>query len=290
MPLATIADLAQPQESKAPFIERAMQLSKWYADFKATDNENYSYTVDIFNEGSRSSGIHASEISNCQRKVAYSVMGLERQSPDEDDTDVNMRMRFAIGHAVHAMLQNDMHRMSARFKGDLMFEDEVKISPKLGGVSEEWNLYSHCDGIFSFLHNGSPYLRVGLEIKTASAAEYDKLLRPKDEHLDQTCFYQAALDLPLMWVFYYNKSNSNWTPAAPPYLYQFDQHRWENVLIPRFKAAHKHAQDQTLPDREEGMHCKWCPFAWECKPSSLRRGNYGPSTTVKNPGALKIVR
>lgn len=287
MQLTTIADLKQPAASKAALIERAMQLGPWYNEFKETDNSSYKYEVDIGGEKERAAGIHASEISNCKRLMVYSIQGAQRKSVSGANADGNMRMRFSIGHAVHAMVQNEMHRMAARFNGGLAFEDEVRINPSLGGAAKKWGMHSSCDGVFTFLNQGDPYLRVGFEIKTASGLSFPKMAKPDKSHLEQTCLYMKALDLPLMWIFYYNKSNSNWTGPTSPHLFQFDEHLWTKTLEPRFSSAIEQARTGNLPPREEGRHCNWCPFAWTCNPSNSRRRAGTPSGALKNPGALR---
>jgi hypothetical protein len=291
MRLTTISDLGQDRATKGVLIERAMQLGRWYGDFKATDTEAHSYQVDIGGERKRAPGIHASEISNCQRVMVYSLRDVERKSVDAAVGDTNMRQRFGMGHAIHAMLQDDFKRMCERFNGALTFRDEVKIDPSLGSVAEYWGMHSSCDGEFTFWYDSKPYIRIGVEIKSMSAPEFDKLLRPKPEHLEQTCLYQAALDLPLMWLIYYNKSNSNWTNSEPPYLFQFDEHLWSTHLQPRFHEAHTNAKTNALPPREEGQYCRWCPFAWTCQPPSLvSRQQRGPQTVARRPGALRVLK
>jgi len=291
MRLVTITDLDQDKATKGLLIERAMQLGKWYGDFKATDTGAYNYEVDVGGERHRAPGVHASEMK-CKRMMVYSIMDYERRPVSAAQGDTNMRMRFASGHAHHAMIQNDFHRMCERFNGALTFQDEVRIDPSLGGAAELWGMHSSCDGEFTFWHDQAPYLRIGVEIKTASHLEFDKLVKPHEDYSKQTCLYQKALDLPLMWIFYYNKSNSNWTNSEPPYLFQFDDHLWTTELEPRIADAHVHARNQVLPTREEGRYCRWCPFAWDCQPPSLlatMRG-HGPSRTAHRPGALRVMR
>jgi len=290
MRLTTIADLNQAQEVKAPLIERAMLLGGWYKELKLSDNESYGYKIDIGAGRERLPGIHASEISNCLRLLVYSLQGTERRDAAAATADSNMQMRFDIGNAVHGMLQCDFHRMCDRTNGAITFEDEVRISPALGGEAEKWNMHSSCDGVFTFWHDGAAYLRVGLEIKTKSGPMYDKLKKPDKDHAEQTCLYQKALDLPLMWIFYYNKSNSNWTNAVTPYLYQFDTRLWDTALEPRFLAAHQMAAAGQLPPTQEGRHCRWCPFAWTCNPNTLKRKSYAPAVVAHRPGALRVVR
>jgi hypothetical protein len=272
MPLLTIADLAQPQRELTPYIEMAGQLSQLYFDHIARDQEEtYSYTVDVFGGKTRAPGIHASEISKCLKLLVYSIMGYERKA-NVETADVNMLMRFRVGTALHAMIQNDWHRIALASNGRLKFDDEVKINPELGGSALLWNLHSSCDGIITFLdEHGNPILRVGLEIKTESDGQFEKLRQPREDHKEQTTLYMAALDLPLMWVLYYNKSNSNITTSFPPYLYQFDKKLWEGQLEMRFAKAQHLASIGRLPKGTEGMPCSWCPFSYDCKPSILKQ-------------------
>ncbi len=291
--LVTIEDLKQPREVKDPLIDRARQIGRYYTGFKAQDTGGRSFTVDIGGARQRAPGIHASEISKCRRLLVYSIRGEERKPVQGDDADVNMQLRFDAGHVFHALIQNDMERMcewlnTASGSIVITYEPEVRINPKLGGNAQKWALNSSCDGRFCFWHNGEEYLRVGHEIKTASGPSYEKLTKPQDDHYEQTNLYMAALDLPLMWIHYYNKSNSYFTAPEPPYLFQFDHHMWEKQLETRFAESHQEAQSGALPDREEGRHCNWCPFAWTCQPPSRKtKRKYGPSTTARAPGALR---
>lgn len=285
MPLLTIADLNQPQQYIAQYIEMAGQLSQMYFDHIARDqDETYSYRVDVYGGKTRAPGIHASEISKCMKLLVYSILGVERKI-DVETVDVNMLMRFRIGTAVHAMIQNDWHRIAAKSGGRLHFQDEVKIHPDMGGAALLWNMHSSCDGIITFVdEQNQPILRVGLEIKTESDGQFEKLRQPRDDHKEQTTLYMAALDLPLMWVLYYNKSNSNITTSFPPYLYQFDRKLWEQQLEMRFTKAQHYASLQQLPQGNEGQQCSWCPFSHHCKPSILRP--QGPKRPSISPGML----
>lgn len=292
--LTTIADLNQPQETKQHFISQAMQLSRYFTGWKAQDEGGYEYTVHVGGTRERAPGIHASEISKCRRLMVYSIRGEERRPPATGDADVNMQMRFDVGTAIHAMLQHQMKLMCDWLNQGskrVTFEDEVAVNPQLQEVSAEWGLHSHCDGVFTFWHEYAPghsieWLRVGLEIKTASEQSFDKLKKPYDDHYEQTCLYMAALDLPLMWTLYYNKSNSNFTNTDPPWIYQFDQALWDKLEV-RFAKSQVQAEVGDIPPREEGRHCGWCPYSWKCMPPYLKRRNFGPARTVQSPGALK---
>lgn len=270
MTLNSIAELSQPQEHLDWYLDQAKNLSQVYFDHVANDqDQSYWYKVEVFGGKERSPGIHASEISKCLRQPVYSLLGAQRKA-DAEVADVNMLMRFRLGTAIHAMVQNDWHRIADKSEGRLHFADEVTIKPALGGISQYWGLHSSCDGVITFLYEGQPYLRVGVEIKSESDKQFEKRRQPQDDHMEQTTLYMAALDLPLMWVFYYNKSNSNITSSYPPYLYQFNRRLWEDTLQPRFRQMHDFAARQELPERTEGMYCKWCPYSWACQPPSLK--------------------
>lgn len=277
MPLNSTAELSG--QDLTPYLEFVNTLSQMYFDYVASSqDDNYSYVVEHLGGKERASGIHASEISNCMKLLVYSLMNTKRHA-DPTTADVNMLMRFSIGTAVHAMVQNDWHRIAEKTAGTLTFagqggytlsfQDEVTISPALGGLAAYWNLHSSCDGVFTLLdpHN-QPVLRIGLEIKTESDKQFEKLTQPRVYHKEQTTLYMAALDLPLMWTFYYNKSNSNITTSYPPYVFQFDEKRWK-MLEQRFFEAYQYAAHQHLPQGTEGMPCSWCPYSYTCKPSIL---------------------
>lgn len=274
MPLLTIADLQTVGNAKAQYVEHAKQLSRLWERWKAQQSGSYKVTVDFFGEGGRESGIHASEVSGCMRKLVYGIMSTERKVLPEQK-DLNMQRRFDAGTLQHALYHYELEEMCKWLRNggtEIYFEPEVKVHPGLGGVAQQWNIHSHCDGIFTLCASGQPYLRVGLEIKTKSAPMFEKLKSPDVEHQDQTCTYMATLDLPLLWLLYYNKSNSLFTHTESPWLFQFDQRLWETKLVPRFSTATQLAQKGQLPQRQEGKPCGWCPFAHTCNPNYLRGG------------------
>ena len=284
MKLVTIEDLHRPNEQVEALIKQAHGIADTYDEFIKQDNETYSYTVTDYGEAERAVGIHASEMSKCQRRLVYGIMGIPRKA---EPADPNMKLRFRTGTAVHAMLQTDFRRMAEwytkkyQFQGyALSFDQELSVKPELQQLAKEWGIHSSCDGCFTFWswntysNSWEAYLRLGVEIKTSSAPTYESRRKPDHDHTEQTCLYQACLDLPLMWVLYYNKSNSNFTSPRAPWLFKFDEHLWKNELEKRFADSHRRAVTPgTLPDRVTGKHCDWCPFAYECKPPSRKTSN-----------------
>lgn len=288
MRLVTIEDLRRPAEQLEALIKQAQGLADLFDEFIRQDSETYSYTVTDHGEATRAVGIHASEMSKCQRRLVYGIMGTPRKT-DPKAIDPNMKLRFRTGTAIHHMLQSDFRRMAAwytkRYQSQgyaLSFTEELSVRPDLQQLAAEWNIHSSCDGCFTFWvwntysNTWEPYLRVGVEIKTSSAPTYESRRKPDHDHTEQTCLYQACLDLPLIWVLYYNKSNSNFTTPRAPWLFKFDEHLWKNELEKRFADSHQKASARVLPDRVIGKHCDWCPFAHECKPPSKRGSSGAP--------------
>lgn len=273
MQLLTISDLYDPNNDWKPLLEHVAWLGQAYDDWKAKDKGGREVRVWFGDSSNRSPGLHASELNTCVRQAVYALRGEQRRA---ENPDVNMQQRFDDGTMRHALWQAEFEEICAATMGRVSFEDEVKISRELGGVSEQYDYASSCDGVFTFCDDyGNPYLRLGLEIKTMSGDEYDKANKPKEQHVQQATLYQRCLDLPLIWFLYYNKSNSNWSRPAAPFVVPFDNNEW-NKLEARSQQAHFHVLNNTLPEREEGMPCKWCAFAHVCQPTILKlHSTYG---------------
>ena len=207
--LLTISDL----ENNPHFNDlhaKAMQLASVYHDWEEqVDGDGHT----------RKPGVHASEISGCELRLAHSIMGTPRGS--ETGVETFWRRKFKIGHAVHAMLQRDFHQMARDLelkprKGwHISFYDELPISPKYQDLAKKWDIQSHFDGLFVIreTYDGPAILRILLEIKTKSPDQYKALKEPEPDHIEQTHLYMAAYDVPLCWTMYYNKGNENHTPT-----------------------------------------------------------------------------
>lgn len=275
-PLMTIGDLKVNTDLR-PYVELVQGLGDHYLRFIENDVDGYHYDVQAGAESARKPGVHASEVSGCARRLVYGIAGTERR-PDPHGTDANMRMRFRLGQAVHAMLQGDLERMCrwSPYVGpdgnryQLTFVPEVPINSSMPGAATEHDVESSTDGVITFWLQEIPVLRILLEIKTSSALEYEKIKEPKSEHLEQTHIYMACLDVPFTWMLYYNKSNSNFTKPYAPFFFRFSQKIWDGLEI-RLVVNQHLATIQSLPERTEGMHCRWCPFSYTCKPSILER-------------------
>ncbi len=274
MSLASIADLNQPPEVLEQYVAVAQRLSAMYAKLLEEWQEDKS---------ERPAGIHASELAKCMRETYYSCIDFEKKN----SVDINMRRRFHMGHAIHSMVQKELHKMAAIAQAEevaqqngwyLEFEDEVKVAPQFQELAARYNIQSSCDGVFTFreLEHGEIVLRVGLEIKSEAPDGYSKLNAPKSDHVEQVHVYMACLDIPLLWFFYMNKGNQNTTPSESPWLIRFDQKIWGRLEV-RAQQVLQHVEMKTEPLREEGFHCGFCPYSWHCQPPTQERRGPGSS-------------
>lgn len=273
MRLVTISDLTTYAGYWHMFLPHVAYLKDLHRYYRSIDRGGRDINVHISGDDDRPPGLHASELCSCLRMAYYSLVA----TPKVPTAAYNMKMRFDLGSCVHALTQSDFHKACELTGGRITFEDEVRINSDTSPIAREYDIQSSADGVFTYWdEQGQPYLRVGLEIKTMSGPEFDKVKEVQDKHLAQTSVYMRCLDLPLMYYYYYNKSNSNDVPARAPWVVPYDQRIWA-AQEARAKQTHEHRRLNVLPDREEGMHCTWCPYAYTCAPAY---GRLGKSLTI----------
>jgi CRISPR/Cas system-associated exonuclease Cas4 (RecB family) len=269
LPLATLEDLKrEPPDVVAGYLRWAGELGEMWERFLREDDEDESFTVSWGSSKGRAAGIHASEISGCQRRCVYTQLKTEKR----DQPKAFWKRKFRSGHLYHQLNQRDFHRMCAKTNGLVRFEDEIRVHPDLQTLAMDLDIHSSCDGCFTFLEDvgGPPIMRVGVEIKSASPDEWTKLKKPKDEHLEQACLYQRLLDIPVMWVIYINKGTQVPTKSESPWIYTYDEQLW-NKLEARMRDRQEDARQNRLPDRLEGIGCEFCPYSWTCEPEYLKK-------------------
>lgn len=255
MALLRIADLETADES----LHGALQeISERYGRWEGEDSSE------------RPPGIHASEVSGCARKACYTILGTQKI----EKPDVMWLKKFRHGHWVHAGLQKDLAAWARSQNGLLTFKDEVPVDPYSSYVAAQFGIHSSADGIFTLRSRDQrnclvDIARLGLEIKTASPAEFEKMTAPKEAHVEQVHVYMACLDLPAFWLLYYNKGNENTTPSRGRFYVRFQHTVW-NELSERFMQWLELVKGTALPDREEGIGCEFCPYRWTCTPTHQR--------------------
>lgn len=262
MKILTIEDAAQ--DTSNTLQQEVTRFHDEYTDWMAHEGDD--------DQDFRPPGVHASEVSGCQRRFVYSLRG----EPAVRKAPAKMKNIFQIGHLVHSLLQKSFHRFgrTERAKRKVTFRDEVSIDPHTNTVARTYNIYSSCDGVFTFWQNDegvwTPYMRIGLEIKTMGPDEFKGLTAPKQEHIEQAHIYMACLDLPATWLLYVNKSNGQTLPPSGNFLVHYRAKTWDK-LTSRIESAYDHVGCNTLPEREEDFPCTWCPYAKSCEPAYLKR-------------------
>lgn len=263
MPLTSINELQDAQEVENGLVVLD-SLSRRFEDWLESEEEDGN---------ERPGGIHASEVSKCLRRLVYGVMN----TPRLGKSSYIWKRRFKMGHMIHNMLQSEFARFQYSPQHFTKFTDEVVISPELQAVAAQWDINSSCDGIFEIWERDPKrlLLRIGIEIKSMNPDEFERLTKPKEEHVEQAHVYMACLDLPVMWFIYVNKANGNYTKSSDRrFLTVFDPRIWKK-LQERFDIAHQHAALQELPPREESIVCSFCPFSYTCQPTILVKRTQG---------------
>lgn len=264
MSLATIQDLlSSDEEGKEKGAAYATLLHTLFEEHLCEPEDN----------SHRLPGIHASELSGCKRKIVYSLLQTERR----DHVPLFWKKKFKLGHAMHDMLQGEFYKMARKFEykvtggTHVSFHSELPIAPKYQPLAARWDIQSHLDGLFTIREHvlGPAVCRILLEIKSMNPDEFADLSAPKPEHIEQSHVYMAVYDVPLTWVLYFNKANENYTPPEANFLVKFDPHIWQG-LEERIAWVEEQAALGQLPEREEGITCRFCPFSWTCTPPSLQ--------------------
>lgn len=250
------------------------EVATFYDDYTTWMGEEHEGGGGESEQDFRPPGVHASEVSGCARKLVYSIRG----EPSVRKAPAKMKNIFQLGHLVHGMVQKSLHRFSKvkHPSRKITFRDEVSIDPFTNETARIYNIYSSCDGVFTFWDNSSgvwePYLRIGLEIKSMGPDEFKTLAGPKLEHVEQAHIYMRCLDLPATWLLYVNKSNGAIVPPSGNFLVPYRPKTWDK-LSARIETAFDHVGCKTLPEREEDFPCTWCPYAHTCKPKYLDKFN-----------------
>lgn len=224
----------------------------------------------------RQGHFHPSAIGACGRRNVYEyIRAPALQTIEPEDLEV-----FDMGHAVHALVQGKMEEIgkSLEAKGlGYSFRAEVRFDPETDVLYQDLHVGGTTDGILEVWGPGWKQRGI-LEIKSIKDENFKKLRGPKEDHVMQAHIYAKRFDCPLMWIWYFNKDTSE----RKVYTVMFSKEIFDRA-VERYVLWLRHAQDGTLPDREESFYiCPRCEYREVCKPSSLtkiRGKRPNPSTT-----------
>lgn len=196
---------------------------------------------------------HPSSLAGCTRNLFYCRSGI----PGRENTELNLRLRFDTGHAVHGQLNK---YVAAMYPED---EAQTDVPLSLPGLY----LGGEADMIV--------WGKVVIDFKTAATKSFSKvrppIITPEGEvrpssmkgYVWQVHAYMAMSDIPMALILYYNKDNSRIMEVPVP----FNLRVWEQIeqKIDTVEAAFETGE---VPEREiDPFFCKnMCAYFAECKP------------------------
>ena len=183
--------------------------------------------------------VYASEISNCDRRITFGLLGCEPDAPRSDSPSA------LLGDAIHAHLEA---LLMEAFPGRV--ETEVRVVS--GAVSGR---------IDALLIEDDNTLTV-IDIKTVSAREWAS--RSKlEEYVDQISVYAALTDAQTGVVLLVNRD----TGEMEEMRFEIDCARAEALLYKALRlqslALEGYVAEAVAWGTEE---CRWCPFRKRCEP------------------------
>ena len=180
-------------------------------------------------------------ISSCDRRMVYKL----RKEPRVSQISPDLRRIFAMGHAIHEVIQRGIHSVNAKFESE-------KTASVAGTM-----ISGSCDGVFG---------EEGLEIKSISHASFLKLKSPKSEHKKQGAIYAKAFGLSKMLFAYYDKAT-----GEIACFYDRPSEVQQGRVVARALRVQNLAEEDGLPPRKTGWGCDTCAYKHTCKPEEEMR-------------------
>ncbi len=194
--------------------------------------------------------------TECDRAVAYNLLGTRKKGSPE----AGLRRIFDMGHAYHEILQEALPLAWPDIEVEIPLQDSTLM------------FEGHADGF-------SKTEELVFEIKTISYRGFDKLTKPKPEHIKQALLYARMAKAKTILFIYINKqsgelktfevavdshgNNSIWGRMAA---------RARSILTKvRLYGKLEKPDPDMLPERIVGKdsECKKCRYAWICRPGLI---------------------
>lgn len=258
------------KESEIPTL-RSIEDDRGSVDLEKVLNLAALYVLGIDNSNdehiARMGHWHPSSVGYCKRAQVMQYL----RTPPTDKQTKRLKEIFGFGHAVHDLVQNRLATLGPLLleRGlNYEFRAEVPFDPETDELYRELNIGGTADGILR-VWNPEFEQRGLVEIKSQSDDRHNELLAMKTaypNHLGQSHIYAYRFDLPIIWVFYFNKNNSK----REVRLQLFDQQIFEDALK-YFVDCGDFVKRGELPPREESwFECKECVYRTVCAPSVLK--------------------
>jgi CRISPR/Cas system-associated exonuclease Cas4 (RecB family) len=188
--------------------------------------------------------IHASSNSACIAALYYDVTGEIRKATE---ISIALQLTFAIGHAIHAQIQDAFH---TALEED--YKSEVPVD-----LPEAMICNGSADGVIAL-----SLCSVLLEIKTISPDEFGKLRKAKPEHLIQASLYAKGLDVPFISFLYVSKG---WPHDIKEYVQVYDEdvfHTWYRGKGSKVEEALENGKPPVA--NASSYECKNCGYRKDC--------------------------
>jgi len=183
--------------------------------------------------------VYASEISGCDRRITFALLGCEPDAPRSDSPSA------LLGDAIHAHLEA---LLMEAFPGRV--ETEVRVVS--GAVSGR---------IDALLIEEDNTLTV-IDIKTVSAKEW--AARSKlEEYVDQISVYAALVEAQTGVILLVNRD----TGEMEEMRFEIDRARAEALLYKALRLQSLALEGRIAEAVAWGSEeCRWCPFRKRCEP------------------------
>mgnify|MGYP001581968824 CR=1 FL=1 len=200
-------------------------------------------------------GVHPSELNECLRATAYSIV----RAPRRRDLDRRSVQTFDHGSVIHIQWQS--YLVEAEQLG--LFEN---VQIELEVHTENPPVFGHADA--TFWHDGYRYL---VDIKSAGPSKFygtKNLQGPMSvlssvsvEHRRQVHAYMAGLGIYGAFMLYVDKALDAFKALWVP----FDQAFWEAEIAAPIRAAVQMVDKFALPRKTDKRYlCRGCPFQGIC--------------------------
>jgi len=183
--------------------------------------------------------VYASEISGCDRRITFGLLGCEPDAPRSDSPSA------LLGDAIHAHLEA---LLMEAFPGRV--ETEVRVVS--GAVSGR---------IDALLIEEDNTLTV-IDIKTVSAKEWASRSKT-EEYIDQISVYAALVEAQTGVVLLVNRD----TGEMEEMRFEIDRARAEALLYKALRLQSLALEGYIAEAKAWGTEeCRWCPFRKRCEP------------------------
>lgn len=261
--LRTLDDLDKPID-----LEDVMNLSALYELGIDDSNDEHAARMGCW---------HPSSCGYCRRAQ---VLAYTRTKPT-DKQSKRAKAVFEIGHMYHRLVQDRLEALGPVLEKRGLhyeFQREVGFDPKTDQLFLELHIAGTADGIMR-IWNDSFEQRGLVEIKSQNEKFHTALLSMSTafpNHLMQAHLYAWRFKLPLIYVFYLNKSSAKREVKT-----QLFQHEVFDTAVQYFSECNDYVRRGELPPREDNyLECSDCVYRTMCNPPALRRKNTLPAAPL----------